>query len=79
MVDTQDCYQLVIIINQLLTIIIIIIVDVMRMLSRACFDYCSWYLFLSLSKILPNRDIAFSFKQVIRLVHISYQQISYVK
>ena len=41
-VVNQDCYQLVIIINQQLTIIIIIImVDVMRMLSRACFDYCS--------------------------------------
>ena len=60
MVDTQDCYQLVIIINQLLTIIIIIIVDAMRMLSRVCF----WLLFmvsfsLSLSKILPNRDSLF--------------------
>ena len=37
MVVTQDCYQLDII-NQLLTIIIIIIIDVMRMLSRACVD-----------------------------------------
>ena len=41
MVVTQDCYQLFIIINQLLTVIIIIMVDEMRMLSRACFDYCS--------------------------------------
>ena len=48
MVVTQDCYQLVII-NQLLTIIIIII-DVMRMLSRACVDLFVHGIFFSLSK-----------------------------
>ena len=70
MVVTQDCYQLVIIINQLLTIIIIIVVDVMRSVSIIVHGIS-----FSLSKILPNRDIAFSFKQVIWLVHIYYQQV----